>query len=107
MQRPARRSDSRVPILKAALDRTIAHYGRPELLAMFNRLEATMDKATGIKPNLDFPSGSAQHLIGARHGNVLSLLGCQHITGLDGAHIINTGRIGFPHSALNAYNGVE
>ena len=31
--------DSRVPTMKAALDKMIAHYGRPELLGLYNGLE--------------------------------------------------------------------
>jgi pSer/pThr/pTyr-binding forkhead associated (FHA) protein len=35
----------------------IAYYGRPELLGLYNGLEAAMYEAKGIKPNLDYPAG--------------------------------------------------
>jgi 2-methylcitrate synthase len=37
--------DSRVPTMKAALDKMIVHYGRPELLGLYNGLEQAMDEA--------------------------------------------------------------
>ncbi|HCN22254.1 MAG TPA: bifunctional 2-methylcitrate synthase/citrate synthase, partial [Arthrobacter bacterium] len=56
--------DSRVPTMKSALDKMIAHYGRPELLGLYNGLEQAMDEAKGIKPNLDYPAGPTYHLMG-------------------------------------------
>ena len=56
--------DSRVPTMKAALDKMIAHYGRPELLGLYNGLETAMDEAKAIKPNLDYPTGPTYHLMG-------------------------------------------
>src|SRR3546814_14573372 len=56
--------DSRVPTMKAALDTLIAEYDRPDLGELYATLEAAMDERKGIKPNLDYPSGPAYHLIG-------------------------------------------
>jgi 2-methylcitrate synthase len=56
--------DSRVPTMKAALDTLIAEYERPDLGALYDTLERAMDAKKGIKPNLDYPSGPAYHLIG-------------------------------------------
>lgn len=56
--------DSRVPTMKAALDRLVDHTGRTDLLALYEELEAAMLERTGIRPNLDYPSGPAYHLIG-------------------------------------------
>ena len=56
--------DSRVPTMKASLDTLIAEYDRPDLLALYDTLEAAMDERKGIKPNLDYPSGPAYHLMG-------------------------------------------
>jgi 2-methylcitrate synthase len=56
--------DSRVPTMKAALDKMIAHYGRPELLGLYNGLESAMEEAKAIKPNLDYPAGPTYHLMG-------------------------------------------
>jgi citrate synthase/2-methylcitrate synthase len=60
--------DSRVPTMKAALDTLIAEYDRPDLAALYERLAAAMDERKGIKPNLDYPSGPAYHLIGFEIG---------------------------------------
>jgi len=59
-----RHGDSRVPTMKAALDRLVEHYGRPDIAAMYTALEEGMRERKGIAPNLDFPSGPAYHLMG-------------------------------------------
>jgi 2-methylcitrate synthase/citrate synthase II len=56
--------DSRVPTMKASLDTLIAEYDRPDLGELYDTLEHAMDERKGIKPNLDYPSGPAYHLIG-------------------------------------------
>jgi 2-methylcitrate synthase/citrate synthase II len=56
--------DSRVPTMKAALDRLVAHSRRADLLALYDALEAAMLERTGIRPNLDYPAGPAYHLMG-------------------------------------------
>ena len=56
--------DSRVPTMKAALDTLVEHYDRPDLARALRRARAAMDARKGIKPNLDYPSGPAYHLIG-------------------------------------------
>ena len=56
--------DSRVPTMKAALDTLLVEYDRPDLGELYARLEAAMDARKGIKPNLDYPSGPAYHLMG-------------------------------------------
>lgn len=56
--------DSRVPTMKAALDRMIAYYDRPEMLGLYDGLEQAMDEAKAIKPNLDYPAGPTYHLMG-------------------------------------------
>ncbi|UNX54499.1 bifunctional 2-methylcitrate synthase/citrate synthase [Georgenia sp. TF02-10] len=56
--------DSRVPTMKAALDRLVAHYDRPDLAALYDALEQAMADRKDIKPNLDYPSGPAYHLMG-------------------------------------------
>ena len=56
--------DSRVPTMRAALDRLIEQrdaYGLGELL---DRLEAGMLARKDIRPNLDYPSGPAYSLLG-------------------------------------------
>ncbi len=56
--------DSRVPTMKAALDTLVAHYDRPDVLALYDALEQGMLSRKNIKPNLDYPSGPAYKLIG-------------------------------------------
>jgi 2-methylcitrate synthase len=56
--------DSRVPTMKAALDTLIVEYDRPDMIALYEALEAQMTERKGILPNLDYPSGPAYNLIG-------------------------------------------
>ena len=79
--------DSRVPTMKAALDKMVAHYGRPELLGLYNGLEAAMDEAKGIKPNLDYPAGPTYHLMGFDTATFTPLFVASRITGWT-AHIM-------------------
>ncbi|WP_225727913.1 MULTISPECIES: bifunctional 2-methylcitrate synthase/citrate synthase [unclassified Nocardia] len=56
--------DSRVPIMKRALDDIAAATGGQRWVRMYEILERTMFEATGIKPNVDFPTGPAYYLLG-------------------------------------------
>ncbi|RUR03484.1 bifunctional 2-methylcitrate synthase/citrate synthase [Labedella endophytica] len=56
--------DSRVPTMRDALVRLVDHYDRPEVLALYEELESAMGERKNIKPNLDYPSGPAYHLMG-------------------------------------------
>jgi 2-methylcitrate synthase/citrate synthase II len=56
--------DSRVPTMKAALDTLVEHFDARPLAALYDELESAMDDAKRIKPNLDYPSGPAYHLMG-------------------------------------------
>jgi 2-methylcitrate synthase len=86
-QRVYKHGDSRVPTMKAALDKMNAHYGRPELLGLYNGLEAAMDEAKGIKPNLDYPAGPTYHLMGFDIPTFTPIFVASRITGWT-AHII-------------------
>jgi citrate synthase/2-methylcitrate synthase len=79
--------DSRVPTMKKALDTLIAEYDRPDLAALYDALEAAMDEAKGIKPNLDYPSGPAYHLIGFDTEIFTPLFVASRVTGWT-AHVI-------------------
>ncbi|GAB5080597.1 bifunctional 2-methylcitrate synthase/citrate synthase [Arthrobacter sp. AD-310] len=79
--------DSRVPTMKAALDKMVAHYGRPELLGLYQGLEHAMDEAKGIKPNLDYPAGPTYHLMGFDTATFTPLFVASRITGWT-AHIM-------------------
>ncbi len=56
--------DSRVPTMKAALDTLVVEYDRPDMIALYETLEAQMTERKGILPNLDYPSGPAYNLMG-------------------------------------------
>jgi 2-methylcitrate synthase/citrate synthase II len=79
--------DSRVPTMKAALDTLVAEYGAQDLLDLYDALEAGMASAKNIKPNLDYPSGPAYHLIGFDTLTFTPLFVAARITGWT-AHII-------------------
>lgn len=59
-----RNGDSRVPTMKAALEEVAAIRDGRRWLDIYRVLETEMGKATGIKPNLDFPTGPAYYLMG-------------------------------------------
>jgi citrate synthase/2-methylcitrate synthase len=98
--------DSRVPTMKAALDKMIAHYGRPELLGLYNGLEAAMDEAKGIKPNLDYPAGPTYHLMGFDTQMFTPLFVASRITGWT-AHIMEQLESNSLIRPLSTYNGAE
>jgi 2-methylcitrate synthase len=78
--------DSRVPTMKASLDTLIAEYDRPDLGELYATLEKAMDDRKGIKPNLDYPSGPAYHLIGFETELFTPLFVASRVTGWT-AHI--------------------
>lgn len=98
--------DSRVPTMKAALDKMIAHYGRPELLGLYNGLEQAMEEAKAIKPNLDYPAGPTYHLMGFDTEMFTPLFVASRITGWT-AHIMEQAAANSLIRPLSAYNGVE
>ncbi|WP_411376117.1 bifunctional 2-methylcitrate synthase/citrate synthase [Arthrobacter sp. MPF02] len=98
--------DSRVPTMKAALDKMIAHYGRPELLGLYQGLEAAMDEAKGIKPNLDYPAGPTYHLMGFDTATFTPLFVASRITGWT-AHIMEQLDANSLIRPLSEYVGAE
>ena len=98
--------DSRVPTMKAALDKMIAHYGRPELLGLYNGLEQAMDEAKNIKPNLDYPAGPTYHLMGFDTPTFTPLFVASRITGWT-AHIMEQLSSNSLIRPLSEYNGQE
>jgi 2-methylcitrate synthase len=96
--------DSRVPTMKAALDKMIAHYGRPELLGLYNGLEAAMDEAKAIKPNLDYPAGPTYHLMGFDTPTFTPIFVASRITGWT-AHIMEQAASNSLIRPLSEYNG--
>lgn len=98
--------DSRVPTMKAALDKMIAHYGRPELLGLYNGLEQAMDEAKAIKPNLDYPAGPTYHLMGFDTPTFTPLFVASRITGWT-AHIMEQAASNSLIRPLSEYNGPD
>ena len=96
--------DSRVPTMKAALDKMIAHYGRPELLGLYQGLETAMDEAKAIKPNLDYPAGPTYHLMGFDTHTFTPLFVASRITGWT-AHIMEQLESNSLIRPLSEYNG--
>ncbi len=56
--------DSRVPTMKAALDRLVAKREAHGVAELYERLEGAMLERKHIRPNLDYPSGPAYALLG-------------------------------------------
>ncbi|MCW4466954.1 bifunctional 2-methylcitrate synthase/citrate synthase [Glutamicibacter sp. MNS18] len=98
--------DSRVPTMKAALDRMIAHYGRAEMLGLYDGLEMAMDEAKGIKPNLDYPAGPTYHLMGFDTEMFTPLFIAARITGWT-SHIMEQRASNSLIRPLSAYNGPD
>ncbi|MBT2521877.1 bifunctional 2-methylcitrate synthase/citrate synthase [Arthrobacter sp. ISL-28] len=98
--------DSRVPTMKAALDKMIAHYGRPELLGLYNGLEQAMEEAKAIKPNLDYPAGPTYHLMGFDTPTFTPIFVASRITGWT-AHIMEQAAANSLIRPLSEYNGPD
>lgn len=98
--------DSRVPTMKSALDDLITYYGRPEILGLYDGLEQSMDEAKGIKPNLDYPTGPAYHLMGFDIPTFTPLFVASRIVGWT-AHIMEQLENNSLIRPLSAYNGPD
>lgn len=98
--------DSRVPTMKAALDTMVEHYGRSELLGLYDGLEAAMDEAKSIKPNLDYPAGPTYHLMGFDTEMFTPLFIASRITGWT-AHVMEQRATNALIRPLAAYNGPD
>ncbi|WP_173922474.1 bifunctional 2-methylcitrate synthase/citrate synthase [Agromyces sp. Marseille-P2726] len=101
-----KRGDSRVPTMKAALDTLVAHYDRPDVLALYDRLEAEFVSRKGIYPNLDYPSGPAYNLIGFDTLTFTPLFVASRVTGWT-AHIMEQAASNALIRPLSAYNGPD
>ncbi len=79
--------DSRVPTMEAAMRRLIAEHDAGDLLALYETLATAMDDRKDIKPNLDYPSGPAYHLLGFDTPTFTPLFVASRVTGWT-AHIM-------------------
>ncbi len=98
--------DSRVPTMKAALDTLVAEYRAEELAALYESLEQAMAERKGIKPNLDYPSGPAYHLMGFDTQMFTPLFVASRVTGWT-AHIMEQLASNALIRPLSAYNGPD
>ena len=96
--------DSRVPTMKAALERVAQARGGRQWLDIYNVLEREMFTATGIKPNLDFPTGPAYYLMGFDIPVFTPLFVMSRITGWT-AHIMEQAASNALIRPLSEYSG--
>jgi 2-methylcitrate synthase len=82
-----KKGDSRVPTMKASLDKLVEHYDRPELLELYTTLETAMGERKNIKPNLDYPSGPVYNLMGFDTETFTPIFAAARVTGWT-AHIM-------------------
>ncbi|GAS89591.1 bifunctional 2-methylcitrate synthase/citrate synthase [Mycolicibacterium brisbanense] len=99
-----RNGDSRVPTMKAALQQVAAARDGQRWLDIYERLEQTMRAATGIQPNLDFPTGPAYHLMGFDIPSFTPIFVMSRITGWT-AHIIEQAGSNALIRPLSEYSG--
>jgi len=96
--------DSRVPTMKKALAGVAAARDGQRWLQMYNVLEAEMFEATGIKPNLDFPTGPAYYLMDFDIPCFTPIFVMSRITGWT-AHIMEQAASNSLIRPLSAYSG--
>ncbi|WP_124391561.1 bifunctional 2-methylcitrate synthase/citrate synthase [Rhodococcus wratislaviensis] len=97
--------DSRVPTMKQAFLDVAARTDGDKWVRMYDILEKTMNEATGIKPNLDFPTGPAYYLMGFDIEVFTPIFVMSRITGWT-AHIIEQGESNALIRPLSEYTGV-
>lgn len=100
-----RSGDSRVPTMRKAFFDIAEHTGGDKWVEMYEILERTMNDATGIKPNLDFPTGPAYYLMGFDIEVFTPIFVMSRITGWT-AHIIEQGESNALIRPLSEYTGV-
>ncbi|MGO1549806.1 MAG: bifunctional 2-methylcitrate synthase/citrate synthase [Nesterenkonia sp.] len=98
--------DSRVPTMQQALDAMVDHYGRGEIMGLYDGLQAAMDEAKGILPNLDYPAGPTYHLMGFDTEMFTPLFIASRITGWS-AHVMEQRANNALIRPLSAYNGPD
>ncbi|HQV17526.1 bifunctional 2-methylcitrate synthase/citrate synthase [Gordonia sp. (in: high G+C Gram-positive bacteria)] len=96
--------DSRVPTMRKALEDISAHVGENKWLEIYAELEDEMRKRTGIKPNLDFPTGPAYFLMGFDIPAFTPIFVMSRITGWT-AHIMEQAASNALIRPLSAYDG--
>ncbi|AXE54373.1 bifunctional 2-methylcitrate synthase/citrate synthase [Aurantimicrobium sp. MWH-Uga1] len=101
-----KQGDSRVPTMRKSMVELIEYYNRPDVLDLYEGLEAAMTDRKGILPNLDYPSGPAYHLMGFDTLTFTPIFVAARITGWT-AHIMEQLQANALIRPLSAYNGVD
>jgi len=101
-----KKGDSRVPTMRAAMVELIEYYNRPDVLDLYEGLEAAMTERKGILPNLDYPSGPAYHLMGFDTLTFTPIFVAARITGWT-AHIMEQLQSNALIRPLSVYNGPD
>jgi 2-methylcitrate synthase len=96
--------DSRVPTMKAALEKLAEHYDRQDVLDLYNALEKAMGDRKNIKPNLDYPSGPAYNLMGFDTETFTPLFAAARVAGWT-AHVFEQYAANSLIRPLSLYNG--
>jgi 2-methylcitrate synthase len=96
--------DSRVPTMRAAMEKMLTHYNRPDLLEMYELLEQGMAERKNIKPNLDYPAGPAYHVMGFDTETFTPIFVASRVVGWS-AHIMEQLASNSLIRPLSVYNG--
>jgi citrate synthase len=99
-----KRGDSRVPMMHQALTRVAGARDGERWLDIYHVLETEMFAATGLKPNLDFPTGPAYYLMGFDIGMFTPLFVMSRVIGWT-AHVIEQTASNALIRPLSAYSG--
>ncbi|MDG3014595.1 bifunctional 2-methylcitrate synthase/citrate synthase [Speluncibacter jeojiensis] len=97
--------DSRVPTMRDAFFAVADRTDGEKWVQIYRILEDTMYEATGIKPNLDFPTGPAYYLMGFDIEMFTPIFVMARITGWT-AHVIEQLESNALIRPLSEYNGV-
>lgn len=101
-----KKGDSRVPTMRASMVKLVEYYNRPDVLELYEGLEAAMTERKNILPNLDYPSGPAYHLMGFDTLTFTPIFVAARITGWT-AHIMEQLASNALIRPLSNYNGVD
>ncbi|MEE3848804.1 bifunctional 2-methylcitrate synthase/citrate synthase [Gordonia sp. LSe1-13] len=99
-----KRGDSRVPTMQRALIEVAELTGENRWCEIYSELESAMEERTGIKPNLDFPTGPAYHMMGFDIASFTPIFVMSRITGWT-AHIMEQSASNALIRPLSQYSG--
>jgi citrate synthase len=104
--RVCKNGDSRVPVMRAALAEIVEARGGVHWLRLADEVERAMAAQTGIKPNLDFPTAPAYHLLGFEIDQFTPLFAMARAAGW-AAHIVEQSEANALIRPLAVYCGRE